>query len=196
MFQRLCYVMFSVPCYPGCSILSTTNFLVEGHFTCWFPACPNRENLFTLSHPSPCQLKAHLLPGEHSLQQAGYHQASLYLKELKMNCRRTSKVLSFSKSFLVHNGFSTIVSALQNALSFNKDSLHGVLCRENKSKSLAPLSCLVGQLRICVSMKLHYSIVNAHLINHIIIFEYLNPLHLMLICCKTLLSSLVIITEE
>lgn len=57
------------------------------------------ENLFTLSHPSPCQLQAHLLPGEHSLQQAGYHQASLYLKELKMNCRRTSKVLSFSKSF-------------------------------------------------------------------------------------------------
>lgn len=38
------------------------------------------ENLFTLSHPSPCQLQAHLLPGEHSLQQAGYHQASLYLK--------------------------------------------------------------------------------------------------------------------
>lgn len=99
MFQRLYYVMFSVPCYPGCSILSTTNFLVDGHFTCWFPACPNRENLFTLSHPSPCQLQAHLLPGEHSLQQAGYHQASLYLKELKMNCRRTSKVLSFSKSF-------------------------------------------------------------------------------------------------
>ncbi|XP_037778488.1 uncharacterized protein LOC119575128 [Penaeus monodon] len=51
---RLCYVMFPVPCYPGCNIPFTTTLILEAHFTCRFSACPHRENLPSLLPPSPC----------------------------------------------------------------------------------------------------------------------------------------------